>query len=339
MVGKKKNDFFIEFKGRTIVLISMDFLKTFWIGNLVMMVPWTILLLGIRWTGLCLYHIRNREKARRFQKRVSQHCTYFVDGNLGGGYAIGKYFMAHVSIQNSDYGDAYDVWVFCTASVFETLTAPLATDSSDAFSDAGSASEPSEKTENTPPSKPSTIVILDRLGTYCSVFFRSRSITLTRLQPRENQKPIMEKVLTHYKKHGHAVVYLHGPPGAGKSVMGLLLAKELGASFCNTLKPWQPGDTLGELYYDVEPTADKPLVLVLDEFDEALVQFPIPPHHKIPIAVPDKAGWNRMMDEVHWGLFPHLVLVLTSNRPPEFIHELDPSYIREGRVDVTEAME
>jgi hypothetical protein len=324
----------------SVLIVTMDFLKTFWIGNLVMMVPWTMLLLGIRWTGICLYHIRNREKARRFQKRISQHCTYFVDGNLGGGYAIGKYFVAHVNIQASDYGDTYDVWVLCGHSVFETLTAPLATDSSDAFSnDSDTAeSESFEDTETTPP-KPSTIVILDRLGTYCSVFFRSRSITLTRLQPRENQKEIMTKVLYFYKKHGHAVVYLHGPPGAGKSVMGLLLAKELGASFCNTLKPWQPGDTLGELYYDVEPTADKPLVLVLDEFDEALVQFPIPPHHKIPIAVPDKAGWNRMMDEVHWGLFPHLVLVLTSNRPPEFIRELDPSYIREGRVDVTEAME
>jgi hypothetical protein len=42
-----------------------------------------------------------------------------------------------------------------------------------------------------------------------------------------------------------------------------------------------------------------------------------------------------MLDEIHIGMYPHMILLLTSNKSPEFIRELDPSYIREGRVDLT----
>jgi hypothetical protein len=33
-------------------------------------------------------------------------------------------------------------------------------------------------------------------------------------------------------------------------------------------------------------------------------------------------------------LFPHVVILLTSNRGPDFIRALCPSYIRPGRVDL-----
>jgi hypothetical protein len=58
----------------------------------------------------------------------------------------------------------------------------------------------------------------------------------------------------------------------------------------------------------------------------------------VPISIGDKAGWNKFLDEIDRGMFPHLVLVLTSNRDPAFIRALDPSYIREGRVDLTFAV-
>jgi hypothetical protein len=33
-------------------------------------------------------------------------------------------------------------------------------------------------------------------------------------------------------------------------------------------------------------------------------------------------------------MFPHLIVVMTSNRGPEFVRALCPSYLREGRVDM-----
>ena len=45
-----------------------------------------------------------------------------------------------------------------------------------------------------------------------------------------------------------------------------------------------------------------------------------------------------MLDEIGRGLYPHIVLLLTSNRDPDFIRSLDPSFIREGRIDLTLAV-
>jgi len=131
------------------------------------------------------------------------------------------------------------------------------------------------------------------------------------------------------------VVFLYGPPGTGKSMIGVLLAAKLGGYYCNTLKPWQPGDSLGGLYSEVEPSKEKPLVLVFDEVDGVLMSIHkgIRDHKELPIAIQNKTGWNRMFDEIGRGIYPHLIILLTSNREPEFIDSLDPSYIRPGRVD------
>jgi hypothetical protein len=59
------------------------------------------------------------------------------------------------------------------------------------------------------------------------------------------------------------------------------------------------------------------------------------PHPKIPTAVADKPGWNHMLDEIQRGMYPDLILIITSNKGPDYIASLDSSYIREGRVDMT----
>ena len=87
----------------------------------------------------------------------------------------------------------------------------------------------------------------------------------------------------------------------------------------------------------MEPTPQKPLVIVFDEFDMVLekIHVGIPPHKNIPIAVSDKPSWNHLLDSIQRGMYPNIILILTSNRAPEYIHSLDPSYIRKGRVDLT----
>jgi hypothetical protein len=119
-------------------------------------------------------------------------------------------------------------------------------------------------------------------------------------------------------------------------MIGVLVANEFGGSFCNTLQPWQPGDNLGILHSEVEPTQAKPLVVVFDEVDAAILRIHegIPAHSKIPIVVADKPGWNRMFDEIQRGMYPDMIVILTSNRGPDFIDSLDHSYIRKKRVDM-----
>jgi hypothetical protein len=40
-----------------------------------------------------------------------------------------------------------------------------------------------------------------------------------------------------------------------------------------------------------------------------------------------------MLDDIQRGLYPHLILILTSNKHPSFINDMDTSYLRERRID------
>lgn len=311
----------------------MDLIKSFWVlslTNLIGTIPWTFIFLFLR--GVRLYHVRNREFCRRIQKKIRSRCSHTIDTDNGGGYAIGKWYVLSLSYHRDYDENPYDVWIIATESTYKELT--KGEDIEGAFSSSG-IEKKDEK--SVPETEHANVMIHDRIGSFTNCYFKPRTINLAGLYPLSHQTAILDKILDHQKRYNHVVVYLHGPTGTGKSVMGLLVAKQLKAHYCNTLKPWQPGDSLGEFHSDVEPSVDKPLVVVFDEFDDALVHIHsgVPPHKNIPISTPDKAGWNRMLDEIQWGMYPHLILILTSNRGPEFIINLDPSYIRKGRVDLT----
>jgi hypothetical protein len=64
--------------------------------------------------------------------------------------------------------------------------------------------------------------------------------------------------------------FIHGEPGTGKSLLTLLLAKQIGAHYCDTWKPTDPGDTLSQVYSTIAPDEETPLVLVLEECDKIL---------------------------------------------------------------------
>lgn len=295
------------------------------IANMVMAIPWTFIFLFTRWFGLRLYHLRNREQCRRIQKQIGEFCTHMIDGK-GAGFSMGWWYMIHIQL----YGDTYDVWLVATKTAYERLTSippsELALSSSSTLS--------AEKKEE-------MITIYERMGSYKEPFFRQRKIHSERLVPRKEQMHLMEEIIEYFKEHHRAVIYLYGPTGTGKSIMGLLLAKALNGMYCSTLKPWQPGDSIGELYTEMEPTAENPLILVFDEVDVALhrIHMTISSNQDVPIMVADKNDWNRMMDEIHWGLYPHMILLMTSNSVPQSIHDLDPSYLRKGRVDLCFTLE
>jgi tRNA 2-selenouridine synthase SelU len=88
---------------------------------------------------------------------------------------------------------------------------------------------------------------------------------------------------------------------------------------------------------EIEPSRERPLIVVFDEFDGPLQRVhenSIESHKKTPIAVQDKQGWNRMLDDLSRGLYPHVILILTTNKSPKHFNAMDRSYIRTGRVDL-----
>ena len=126
-----------------------------------------------------------------------------------------------------------------------------------------------------------------------------------------------------------------GLPNVGKTMVSLILANELHGTYCGNLAPWEPGDSLAALYTDSDPSPENPLIIAFDEIDGPLQQIHngILPHKNLRIKVANKQGWNQMLDEIQMGFYPHLVIIFTTNKTPEFINNLDASYIREHRVD------
>lgn len=293
-------------------------------------IPWVGVFMLTQLFGVRLYTLRDKETCQRVQRRLVRS-SHVADGGRGYGISVGRWYYASVSVTRCDEGDRYEVWMIATAASFEALTSEEV---------AVAATAPSVVGAPAPPPVPSaSLAVIERTGSYYNVWWRKRRIQCP-VEPRADQLAVIDHIVAHQKQHRHTVALLHGPPGTGKSMIGVLLASRLSGTYCNTLRPWQPGDTLASLYEEAEPSAEKPLVVVFDEVDSALVGIHagIPPHKALPILTGDKPGWNRFLDEIGRGMYPHLVLLLTTNRTPEFIRDLDPSYIREGRVDAIHHM-
>jgi hypothetical protein len=158
-------------------------------------------------------------------------------------------------------------------------------------------------------------------------------------EPRDYQSEIIKDMLSIVdgKASKSGTFFIYGEPGTGKSLLTLLLAKQIGAYYCDSWKPTDPGDTLSRVYSAISPDEEKPLVLVLEECDKILFDVldgKIVQHKHILIQVREKSDWNGMLDKVtDLGFYPHTILILTSNVNLDKINERDKSLLRKGRID------
>lgn len=283
-------------------------------------IPWTLIFIIFR--KFTLYHIKTKQILRSIQKKIGpDNFCFQTDSNLGYGYSVGKWYIFFISAKDEN------AWLLTTKSHYEHLIKGN-TNCIKILNEEEDEVEIMEKDLD-------RICIYERMGDYCNPWYKKRNIDILPITPHKNQAQIIQEIIKQYEKSNKLSIYISGRPNTGKSMIGLMLAMKYKSSYCNSFKPWQPGDFLGDLYSDVEPTKDKPMILVLDEIDIALVNIHkgIPLHPKIPIAVSDKMGWNSFLDHIHWGMYPYIILIMISNKSFEFIQNLDSSYMRPGRVD------
>lgn len=266
--------------------------------------------------GVNLRKIKDQSSINRLSRHI-WYSTMIDEGEKPKGLFFGNLFIGYIhDLTGFNEKGSSEMLILSTKSIYEKLI----------------ASEIKVSNE-----KHEEIIIWGRVGSFYNSNYLKRIFNVTMFKPKDNQQQTIQQINDFFKIHNHIVVYLHGKPGTGKSMVGILLAKELKGTLCKSWKPTDPGDTLEKIYSHVSPTQEKPLILVLEEFDITIRQIHddnIQIHKNIPIPVKNKNDWNSMLDDIDIGLYPYLILVLTSNLGPDKINEMDPSYIRKGRVNL-----
>jgi len=285
-------------------------------SNIISCIPWSLIFLFTQIVGINSYMIKKREECSIIQKKLGA-CSQITDGGKGSGYSVGFWYIAYVS--SKDFDDVY-IWLVATKESYEALSKEK--EIAISFQDEDTKKE----------RKPFSVV--DRYGTNSNAYYRPRNLTLS-IKPRPIQQTIIDDIRVLLQKKKSAVVLLHGPPNVGKTMVSLIAANELSGIYCNNLSPWEPGDTIVGVYTDFEISEESPLILAFDEVDSAIeqVHHGIQPHKDTKIKVRNKAGWNKMFDEIQKGFYPDLVVIMTTNKDPEFFDSLDPSYMAAHRVD------
>ena len=294
--------------------------------TLIGMIPWSMIFLITKRFGIKYYSLSDNDVCMRISKRLKDNTSEVGNDEKGTGYSIGYWYLVHIS---SKYRDEAEIWMIATDASYKELTREI---------DEEEANAP-DKNEVIVPTTKKGIDIYNRRGCYDNIWYKKRPLKYFDYQPRPDQALLMKQIQDLYATKKAVTIFLHGPPCTGKSILGLLLADAYGSSYCNSFSPWEPGDTLATLMDEAEPTKDKPLIIVWEEIDIqlALIHKGIESHKNIPILVRNKTGWNTLLDKIQLGIYPNIILLLTSNIPIRKINETledDESYLRQGRMDI-----
>ena len=188
---------------------------------------------------------------------------------------------------------------------------------------------------------PKNIILYDRVGAYWNLKYESRSILPPQCTPYDYQINAINGILNEFNSRGNATALLYGPPRGGKSNIPLLLARTLldaskQVSFVDTFNPTEPNDSFSALYTRINPSKDKPLIVVLEEIDGIVfnMHIGIKRHEHMPIQITCKAEWNKWLDRFDRGYYPGVFLIMTSNKSIEYFNDLDSSYFGVGRVNI-----
>jgi len=190
-------------------------------------------------------------------------------------------------------------------------------------------------------SRPRPIKIWNRHGTYTHLYYSDFKVDLSFIYPMGDQGHIMRDIIERYNKAKRLVSFVYGVTGAGKSTLGLLIAKELNGAYCHDFNPTDPGDSFKNLMRDTKSDTDTsgPLVIVMEEIDTTIKMIhegSVPRHSKAITSIHNKATFNSLLDDMIFHR--NMIIILTSNKTKEEIDSLDASYLREGRVNACYTM-
>ena len=278
-----------------------------------------VLVIPIYVFGFRIYNVTTLNTQRNILSKI-KWSTKRDENNKANGYFVAAYCIGY-------YDDSEKILKFiCTEHQFQQLTSRPSVDSKP------------ELNRQVVVKKEQTFINVFHKNCYIEyISYKSRLFNVSTFRVFPNQVQPVEQILNKYETsiYKSVVCLLHGKPNTGKSMVSILVAKTLEASYCKSYKPIEAGDSIDTLYNICNPSAENPLVILLDEFDimlEKIHNHRIIPNNKVLTEVTDKISWNQLLDNISIGFYPFTIFILTTNLTPVDIEtNYDSSYIRENR--------
>lgn len=185
------------------------------------------------------------------------------------------------------------------------------------------------------------IDIWNRYGSYTGLYYQKIKVDVSQIAPLGCQEYIVNDIVQKYKERNRLICFIHGTTGTGKSTIGLLIAKEMRGSYCHDFNPTEPGDSFKTFLRDTQTyendtlqSSSGPIVFVMEEVDTMINNITndnIFRHKNIMTSVYNKTTFNSFLDDMVFH--KNIILIMTSNTSKEKIDQIDPSYLRQGRVN------
>lgn len=272
------------------------------------------------------YKVTDQSECNTLIKRLEIKHSSLVQNEKPFGFFYGKWFVGYMNSHETQNNHSQVMYLIMRRSCFENIKKC-------------NENEIDNKGERI---DQKIIKIRERRGNPWWWEYTERQYNATKFlhkEARDYQNDVINDILTiiNGKSSKSGTFFVYGEPGTGKSLLTLILAKKIGAYYCDTWKPTDPGDTLSQVYSTIAPDEEMPLVLVLEECDKIMFDIldgKIVQHKNVLIQIREKSDWNGMLDKItDLGFYPHLILILTSNILLDKINERDKSLLRTGRID------
>lgn len=286
---------------------------------------WNFITIILTYLGLMTYKISNDKNVSLVLKRLPKRSNIITENEMSG-WIWGWPYIGYIT--NEQFGR--NIQIFTTKNFYKKI------------SESNNEIDIIDEENNEKIKKEKGVKLWYILGNYYHFMFSSRKIHLPKFNDNIHQKNIIDDIIKYYKHNKKCVTYISGKSGTGKSTIALLLAKKINGSICYDFNPTEPGNNFELLYNSVQPIETKPLIVIIEEFDILMTNIhenKIMMHKSSPTQIYDKRTYNTFMDFINLKIYPHVIFILTSNKIIDEINNMDPSYLRNGRINLNYNLE
>jgi hypothetical protein len=301
---------------------------------------WSIVFLLPQYFDYVLYHI----SGNMLNSFIPSIKTYSYSSNEEpNGWIVGwtdGFYIGFLSCSsgNGPHGPMKNLYIFTSKTFYNTY-----------ISKNGNEKENEKQNKHKLLSnEKKTITLFIREGSYYNLSYLPNNYKAPKklFPPRVTQTLIINEIMNMYDidTHPYVRVLLCSKPGFGKSILAIHLCYELlnryeKVSFVTTWSPTDPNDSFIRMYNKIKPSVKAPLVILLDEIDIMVTtmlegKIIISDASPMPIEIRDKKGWNTFFDSFDIEIYKYVIVIMTSNKHTSYFNNLDPSLLREGRIDI-----